>query len=55
MKAYTRTSLPVIKLNVSSPEGDDKKGIGFNTESSAAYIDTNKTALKLLKFCNLLL
>jgi hypothetical protein len=25
MKAYTRISLPVIKLNVSSPEGDDKK------------------------------
>jgi hypothetical protein len=25
MKAYTRISLSVIKLNVSSPEGDDKK------------------------------
>jgi hypothetical protein len=25
MKAYTRISLPVIKLNVSSPEGDDNK------------------------------
>ena len=23
MKAYTKVSLPVIKLNVSSPEGDD--------------------------------
>jgi hypothetical protein len=25
MEAYTRISLPVNKLNVSSPEGDDKK------------------------------
>jgi hypothetical protein len=25
MKAYTRISLPVITLNVSSPEGDDKQ------------------------------
>ena len=25
MKAYSRTSLPVIKLNVSSPEGDDNQ------------------------------
>jgi hypothetical protein len=24
MEAYTRISLPVNKLNVSSPEGDDK-------------------------------
>jgi hypothetical protein len=27
MKAYTSIPLPVIKLNVSSPEGDDNKKV----------------------------
>jgi hypothetical protein len=34
MEAYTRISLPVIKLNVSSPEGDDNKGTKFKQERS---------------------
>ena len=32
MDAYTRISLPVNKLNVSSPEGDDKKTMEINNE-----------------------
>jgi hypothetical protein len=43
MKAYTRTSLPVIKLNVSSPEGDDNN----YSHQIALEIDRNTSAKKM--------
>jgi hypothetical protein len=34
MEAYNVISLPVNKLNVSSPEGDDKKLLDFHIQSN---------------------
>jgi hypothetical protein len=41
MKAYNRISLPVNKLNVSSPEGDDNKYLhGLTKQHRKGFIDS---------------
>jgi hypothetical protein len=52
MKAYFRISLPVIKLNVSSPEGDDKHqttcGPNEGCMGKLDCVDDHKSCGKLL-------
>jgi hypothetical protein len=50
MEAYTWISLPVNKLNVSSPEGDDNKSrttLNFENSSGGIFLfdDSSITAL----------